>query len=158
MDISCLIKKIVNRNRSEQGITLIELLMGMSLLIIVGSVVWSVFLQGLRFSNQAISKNNMLQEVNYTVARLVKIHQTADTYEIISEDCKITVLYTVSGYRQANEVFKHPQLCFQTNNNGAIDPNINDNSFRISIYSISEPDKKVELQKTLYRLKGEAEK
>lgn len=131
----------------ERGLTLIEVLTTLAILSFIGTIIWSVFIQGYRNSQQAISKNLILQEVNILISNLTNLHQKLDIYEITSENCtiKITNLKTTPYQTQ---VFSNKNICFNileiNNVKGAgpmrVEPNKVGNDISLKI---SASDKKI---------------
>lgn len=136
--------------KDQHGITLIELLITLTILSIVGVLIWSVFSQGTKFSSQAMTKNAMQQEANIIISSLKKIHQTSSSYDIVSNDCSIKV-----KTEKKTEVFEHPQLCFETDNNiSAVDPNLEDISIKLTIKDKNDTHNQISIGTLLYRLKS----
>ncbi|MCL6571832.1 MAG: prepilin-type N-terminal cleavage/methylation domain-containing protein [Bacillus sp. (in: Bacteria)] len=150
-------------NRDERGLTLVEVLATLILLSIVSVIIWSVFFQGYKFSQKAISKNFMLQEANILTTSLTKIHRTLEIYEITSENCgiKVTNLKTTPPQDQ---VFNHPNICFkllEINNVSGTGPKItephkngNDISLKVSVSDKKDPNNNLTIDTFLYRVKG----
>lgn len=98
---------------SQKGITLIELLITLAILLIIGVLVWGVFFQGAEYSNKSILKNQMQQEANIIISKLTNIHQTSKSYTLDYSDCKIIVAYEKEGESiNHNETFENNKLCF----------------------------------------------
>jgi len=77
---------------NEKGVTLVELLATVTILSIVGILVWSVFIQGIKHSNKESTKNLLTQEANYVQFSLKKIHQTSEEYQIkFPSPCSIQI-------------------------------------------------------------------
>ncbi len=141
--------------RSQRGISLVEVLVTLVILSLIGTIVWSVFFQGYRFSQKAVTKNMLQQEANLVVTNLTKIHQTSKQYSISTTDpdCTITVTYTKQDNSQQTQVFSKTGLCYSTDATGDFDPNTNDNFLKITIYDQKDPTNRVEMNAFLYRLK-----
>lgn len=97
-------------NRNERGLTLIEVLVALSILSIIGIIIWNVFFQGLQYSKKSISKNFMIQETNLLITNLTRIHQTATSYTISkSGSCGFTI--NVDGQPKILDL--NPNICFE---------------------------------------------
>jgi prepilin-type N-terminal cleavage/methylation domain-containing protein len=139
---------------NERGLTLIEVLATITILSIIGVVIWNVFFQGLTYSDKAVTQNSMQQESNYISMKLTRIHQTSKEYELTSSDCKIKVEYVTKNKGTLEETFKEPGLCLSTSFSGSIDPNKEDLSLTISIRDKEKAANKFDLKTVFYRLKG----
>lgn len=141
--------------RCQRGISLVEVLVTLSILSLIGTIVWSVFFQGVNFSQRAVTKNTLQQEANFVITRLTKIHQTSIQYSISNNtpDCAITVLFTKQDTSQQTEVFSQTGFCYSTDVSGTFDPTTNDNNLKVTIYDQKDPNNKVEMNAFLYRLK-----
>jgi prepilin-type N-terminal cleavage/methylation domain-containing protein len=145
--------------RDEQGFTLIEVLATLSILSFVGIIIWNVFFQGYQYSQNASSKNSMIQETNIIITNLSKIHQTSDEYEIKSSNsnCGITITYK-KGISQETLAFDHPQLCFsfvfKNSISGIINPKLTDVPLTVTASDKKNPNNKISIDSTLYRMKG----
>ncbi|MDR7077910.1 prepilin-type N-terminal cleavage/methylation domain-containing protein [Neobacillus niacini] len=96
--------------RGNHGLTLIEVLATLTILSIVGVIIWSVFFQGYKFSKESISKNFMIQETNILITNLKRIHQTSENYRIENDDGKINVY--IDG-KTSPDVFAPPQMRYE---------------------------------------------
>lgn len=77
---------------NEQGISLVELLAALTLLAIVGLLIWSVFFQGYRFSRESITISQLQQEANRISTELQNFHRNAKSaYTLDSRSCKIFI-------------------------------------------------------------------
>ena len=54
--------------KNQKGVTLIELLATITILSIIGVIIWNVFIQGTKYSNTAVTKNRLIQESNIVIA------------------------------------------------------------------------------------------
>ncbi|WP_147532519.1 PilW family protein [Bacillus marasmi] len=141
--------------RNERGITLVESLAALTILSIIGVIIWNVFFQGYNFSKNAASKNMMQQEANIIIAHLNRIHQTAVSYKIsIPENGTIEITVNERNHSTRKVLFKNSQLLFQINKIGKIDPKNDDIDLIITIKDKNNPDNFVEVETLLYRLKG----
>jgi type II secretory pathway pseudopilin PulG len=141
--------------RKESGLTLIEVLLSLSILSLVGLVIWNTFVDGVSYSRKALSKNAIQQEAAIISMNLTKIHQNSDEYKILSSDCIVKVLHQSEGISSTKE-FSHPNLCISSNEtNGVLIPSITDFELDLTIYDTEHPSQKIKLETTLYRLKEE---
>lgn len=145
-------------HRNEKGLSLIEVLVTLVILSIVGTIIWSVFNNGVRFSNEAISKNQMQQEANIVLTKLTKIHQTATEYTLMSNsNCTFTVKAIIDNNNEDYQ-FENSKLCLQVTHNGtsdSIDPVGKDHILPL-IVTISDRNNlanDIELDAVLSRLK-----
>lgn len=145
---------------NEDGLTLIEVLASIVILSIVGVVIWSVFFQGYRYSQDAISKNLMINESNIIMTTLTNIHQTSDLYELQSYDsnCGIRVIQEKNSLVETID-FNHPRMCFSfvinaTGISGNIDPTVTDVPITLTINEKGNANNRVSMESLLYRMKG----
>lgn len=134
--------------KNEVGLTLIELLLALSIATTIGILILSVFFQGLNYSNKAMTKNQMQQEVNIIISSLTKYHRTVDSFEILSSNCKISISSS------SIVVYEHPQLCFETNKTGTIQPKTEDVLLTINVSDKNDPSNHIEIDTVLSRLKS----
>lgn len=116
---------------NQKGLTLVEILATITILSIVGILVWSVFLQGTQYSNEALTKNQLTQEANYVQVNLKDIHQNTDEYKIIfPTPCSIRIEYNES------DVFylENAQICYEMSSFITSDDNSPINVLETSIY------------------------
>ncbi|MDP4156097.1 MAG: type II secretion system protein [Bacillota bacterium] len=140
--------------RTQRGISLIELLVTLAILSVIGTIIWSVFFQGYKYSQKAVTKNRLQQEANLVIVNLTKIHQTSLVYSINNADCKITVNFTKKqNNSQQSQVFEGNGLCYTTDVTGNFDPNQNDNDVKVTVYDQNDRNNKAEVDTFLYRLK-----
>jgi prepilin-type N-terminal cleavage/methylation domain-containing protein len=149
-----------HRQHREYGLTLIEVLATITILSIVGIIIWSIFFQGYTFSQRAISKNLMHQETNLLIANLTNIHRTTEYYLISNteSDCKIEVKYLSKGETsEKTEIFSHPNMCFKFENEvtNPVEPNEINLLLELTTSDKYVPDNKVTIDTFLYRVKGE---
>ena len=99
----------------NKGITLVELLATITLLSIIVIIIWSVFIQGIKNTNEGATKNKLTQEMNYVQTTLRKIHQTADRYKIIQFSCGIQVEYYNSKESSEYTIiqFEDARFCYK---------------------------------------------
>ncbi|WP_312471001.1 type II secretion system protein [Neobacillus sp.] len=149
-------------NQDERGLTLVEVLATLTILSIVSVIIWSVFFQGYKFSQKAISKNQMQQQTNLLITNLLKIHQSAKAYNIINtnSNCEITVTITNKDNSTRTEIFNHPNMCFKFEIKNAISnpvfPNKVGNDVRLKLTTSdkNDPNNKIIINTFLYRVKG----
>ena len=139
--------------QNERGLTLIEVLATITILSVIGVVIWNVFFQGLYYSDKAVTQNTMQQESNYVSMKLSRIHQTSKEYALISSDCAIKVNYINKNNESLEETFKEPKLCLSTNFSGRVNPNKEDLSLTISIQDKAKASNNFYLETVFYRLK-----
>jgi prepilin-type N-terminal cleavage/methylation domain-containing protein len=145
--------------KNQNGLTLIEVLVSLTILSIIGIVMWNVFIDGISYSHKAVSQNTMQQEANLITVSLTKIHQTSDEYEVRSKDCTLSVTHR-SEKGTVYKEYKHPRLCFTSNDTGSgnttfINPSRKDFSLDLKIYDKESPENKLKVNTTLFRLKEE---
>ncbi|MGF3105019.1 type II secretion system protein [Rossellomorea sp. DUT-2] len=136
---------------NERGLTLVEVLATLTILSIIGAVVWNVFFQGIHYTKKAVSQNSIQQEANIITMRLTRIHQSSESYELENPDCTIKV-----NYSELEEEFHHNDLCFSLENapEEPILPSKIDYPLLITITDKHHPKNKFVIDTTLYRLKG----
>jgi prepilin-type N-terminal cleavage/methylation domain-containing protein len=140
---------------NQKGISLVEVMISLTILSVVSLVLWNVLIDGVTYSNKAVSQNTIQQEANLITMNLTKIHQTSEEYEIESSDCKVSVTYRSEKGTSYKE-FTHPQLCISSNETtGVFYPGQRDFSLQLQVYDDHYPEKKMNLNTTLYRLKEE---
>lgn len=125
----------------------------MTILSIIGVIIWSIFFQGFNFSQKSMSKNTIHQESNLVITNLTRIHQTSNEYEISMSSCKIIVIATKQDTTTKTYEFEHPRLCFSINQVGIFDPSTQDVDIKLTIYERIEPSNVVDVDTILYRLK-----
>lgn len=142
--------------QNERGITLIEVLASIVILSIIGTIIWSVFIQGNNYSKAAVSKNFMVQQSNIIMTSLNRIYQTSTSFSIRNTpDCQITITFTKDNSNiSQSQVFNDSQMCFtikpasasgNTNTSTQIEIIVNDNKNKNNMVDVST---------TLYRLTG----
>lgn len=104
--------------RNEQGMTLIESLAAITILSIIGGILWNVYFSGIEYSKSAVSQTMLQQEANTIITSLTKIHQTSESYEIKNENGVIeiistnpskTIVYEHSKINYSIDLGGHPQ-------------------------------------------------
>ncbi|MGJ7920574.1 prepilin-type N-terminal cleavage/methylation domain-containing protein [Neobacillus sp. LXY-4] len=71
-----------NRYFNQNGLTLIELLITLAIMAFVGTLVFSVFTNGIKYSNTAKTTVNLQQQANIVLAELTSWHESHSTYDI----------------------------------------------------------------------------
>ncbi len=155
MDILLLTRRLAMLRQNQRGITLAELLATIAILSIVGVIIWSVFFQGTKYSNIAVTKNQMQQEANIIISKLTKIHQTAESYSIHSKGGNITVDYKDNNGATHKIVFDDSHLDFFTQSMNNVIPNKNDTPLTITVNE-KKSNNTISIDTVLYRLKGGA--
>ncbi|WP_066385972.1 prepilin-type N-terminal cleavage/methylation domain-containing protein [Neobacillus mesonae] len=149
-------------NQNERGLTLVEVLATLVIMSIVSIIIWSIFFQGFNFSQKAISKNQMQQEMNLLINNLLGIHQTAKEYNLknINSNCEIKVEIINKDNSTETEIFSHPNMCFKYDIKNSVVPPIvpnranNDVQLKITISVKNDPNNKITMDTYLYRIKG----
>lgn len=152
--------------KNEGGLTLVELLATLTILSIVSIIIYSIFFQGLNFTNKSITKNQMHQETNLIINDLKRVHTTARRYDIINtnSECDITI-YKKDDPDHENlitdtQVFSHPNMCFKLEVINSITnpviPNRNGNDVSITLTTSDKNnlENKITIDTFLYRVKG----
>jgi prepilin-type N-terminal cleavage/methylation domain-containing protein len=139
--------------RNQKGVTLIELLAALTILSLIGGIIWGVFFQGNKFSQTSVSKNNIQQEANIIIMNLKKIHQTSKEYTISSNGCAVTVNATKLDSTTQYFEFKNTKLCISLDRTGYIQPGSQDLTLNVTIYELMNPKNTVIVETILYRLK-----
>ncbi|MGM0854968.1 MAG: type II secretion system protein [Bacillota bacterium] len=136
---------------NERGLTLVEVLVTLTILSIIGAVVWNVFYQGINYTKKAVSQNSIQQEANILTMKLTRIHQTSESYELENPGCTIKMKYS-----EQEEEFHHNDLCFSLENapEKPIKPSNIDYPLLVTITDKHHPKNKFIIDTTLYRLKG----
>ncbi|MFD2639233.1 type II secretion system protein [Piscibacillus salipiscarius] len=91
--------------KDERGITLVELLATLTLMFIVGSVVFSVTLSTINHYQQSEIESQVQSDLNRFIAHLTDIHQTHKQYDLTRIDSSTYVVrmsedqsYTFDGH------------------------------------------------------------
>lgn len=154
-------KLLLQPQPNERGLTLVEALVTLTLLSIVGIIIWSIFFQGYTFSQKAISKNFMHQETNILVAELTNLHRTTEQYEITNTDsnCTITVKYISKNdttNTEKTKVFSHSNMCFKFENAVTNPVKPNEGNLRLELITSDKniPGNNITIDTFLYRMKG----
>lgn len=138
--------------------TLIEVLATLTLLSIIGILVWSVFIQGMKNTNDGAMKTRLTQEMNYVQAQLRKIHLNSDEYTITSPtNCNIQVDYIIEEV-STTLLFEDNQICYEITDKVLpleIYPKRKDESFLIMLSDKNNVRNNVTIQTNLSRLKEE---
>lgn len=157
---------------NEHGVTIIELLTAITILAIVGAIIWGAYSQGMNFSKNEITKNEMQQEANIIISQLTRIHQTTQSYRIVSSECTISVTYTEKNKPDVNQTttFENSKLCLRAeenldkdnNNTNQItehvlikgNPEFRDTPLSIMVIDKNNSNNYLQFETLLYRLKG----
>ncbi|MFD1030485.1 prepilin-type N-terminal cleavage/methylation domain-containing protein [Metaplanococcus flavidus] len=76
---------------NQKGITLVELIAGLSLVSIIAIIAWSSISIGMRHGAGETSKTIMQQDVNLMVSSLMAAHRGSEKYSIIFEDDQLKI-------------------------------------------------------------------
>lgn len=154
-----MIRRMDVLKQNQQGLTLIEMLITLSILSFIGILIWGIFFRGIDYSNKAISRNLMQQEANIIISTLTSIHQTSDSYKLDFSNCKISVTYKKDLSEQA-EIYENQNFCFSNNSSFSnsppleIFPNNSDMPLTLYIKNIKNLSE-FSIETVLYRLKGD---
>lgn len=154
-------KKIKN----QSGLTLIEVLATLTILSFVTIILYSIFANGLHYSNQAKETVLIQQEANYLLTILKEQHEKSNSYSItVEDDYKKVVIkdsanktVTIENPNYHYRIYRYDpytpnsQELFENNVEYQIDSTENFPIF-ISIESISNPNLKFEVKTILSRL------
>jgi prepilin-type N-terminal cleavage/methylation domain-containing protein len=140
-------------SRNEKGVTLIELMAAITILSLIGGIIWGILFQGNRSSQDSISKNNIQEEANIMIMKLKRIHQTSKEYTINSTSCSVTVNATKQDGSTQNTEFKNAKLCISVDHPGYIQPSLQDLQLNVTIYELKNPKNTITVDTQLYRLK-----
>lgn len=138
---------------NQYGITLIELLLTVAILSIVGGIVWGIFFQGVKYSNDAVTINQMQQESNIIITKLKEIHQTSEEYTIQSNNGIITVTYTDKFGSTQVIIFENSNFDLASTQVNKTKPKETDTLFTV-IVTDKKSDNSHSTSTLLYRLKG----
>ncbi|OIK16959.1 hypothetical protein BIV60_01395 [Bacillus sp. MUM 116] len=139
--------------RDERGLTLVELLATITILSIIGIVIWNVFIQGNKVSQKSMSKNSMEQEANLVITNLTSIFQTSKQFQLASSNCQISVTFTKQDNTVQTQVFTNAQLCYSATNISSINPGETDVNLSITVSDRKDINNQVTISSLLYRLK-----
>jgi Tfp pilus assembly protein PilE len=143
---------------NEQGISLVEVLATLTILSIVGVLIWQVFFQGYKYSNDAVTKNTLTQEANVIVLKLTRIHQSNEEYTIKSSNGMIEFLDSDNNQitKYTSSKFTYSALLNDIEMNSQIvNPSDKTQNLKIEIRVTDKnnPSNKVSVKTLLYRLK-----
>lgn len=139
--------------KNQKGLTLVELLATLTILSIVGVIIWSIFIQGTNYSNQAMTKNQMQQEANMIGTDLKRTHRTTNSYELTSTSCTVTIKTNVETK------YEHPNLCYKIDEietKETFNPRSDGQhslSLTVTVYEKNNPSNTISIKTNLYRLK-----
>lgn len=155
--------------RNQRGITIVELLATITILSVVGLLVWGIFIQGTKFSGQAMTKNELTQEINIVTSNFKNIHQNADKYSIYLHTCSIKIEYKEDmdrgevKFNNANICYKveniknsvQDEIALNEGNEVHLNPRSNEHhsiNFDLIIEENGNPDNNVKIKVNLFRL------
>ena len=102
----------------QDGLTLIELLLTLTIFSIVGTIVFNVFINGMNYSNKAQSNVNLQQEANRVITQLTAWHEKENQYNISLDKNPFATTITLSGSKQV--IISDPRykysICYYDNN------------------------------------------
>jgi prepilin-type N-terminal cleavage/methylation domain-containing protein len=76
---------MIFKNVRQDGFTLIELLATISILSIVGTLLFSVLINGINYSNKSNETVSIQQQGNIIITKLTSWHEKTRKYEIVQE-------------------------------------------------------------------------
>lgn len=136
---------------NERGMTLVEVLATITILSIVGVVIWNIFFQGMNYTKKAVSQNRIQQEANVINMKLTRIHQNINDYTIESSDCEIKVIYKGKDKDKSPPPFHDDRMCFaleqEKKDNGS-------NHISLTVSDKFHTNNTIVLETVLYRLGG----
>lgn len=150
---------------NQKGLTLIEILAAVTILTIVGAIIWSVFLQGTNYSRTAMEKNQLIQEANIVITNLKNIHQESEWYQITSPNgCDLKIEKKKKSTGVEIVTFENPKICYKienfTNEDGddliikkLIPTAENSIQFDLLLNDIKHPEQSISIHANLFRLK-----
>lgn len=142
--------------RNQHGVTLIELLLTLAILTTIGALIWSVFIQGTKYSNNAVTRNQMQQEANLITTYLTRIHQTSNEYTIETTNTQIKIISKLDS-NITTQIYNNSQFIYEVTADKTedINPNEDDVSCIVIISAKNNHKNKVTLSTLLSRLKNE---
>lgn len=142
--------------KNQSGISLIEVLASIVLLVLIGFLAWNIFFQGANYSKNAMTKNQMYQEANLIMIELTKNHQNVPKYVINSIDSCSFQISKIEDTGQTDIIEKsHSKLCYSIENLPiTVDSNTNSIKFNLLISDRSKLDNKIRVTIPLHRLVG----
>lgn len=75
-----------NKFFKQDGLTLVELLGTISVMFIVGSLIFTILINGINYSNTSQSNVSLQQEGNLIITKLTAYHESTRQYEIKVEN------------------------------------------------------------------------
>lgn len=143
---------------NEQGISLVEVLATLTILSIVGVLIWQVFFQGYKYSNDAVTKNTLTQEANVIVLKLTRIHQSNEEYTIKSSNGIIEFLDSnnnqITQYSSSKFTYSALLNDYEVNSQLVHPSDKTQNlNIEIRVTDKNNPSNKVSVKTLLYRLK-----
>jgi prepilin-type N-terminal cleavage/methylation domain-containing protein len=154
---------MIHLRNNERGMSLIEVLLTLTILSIVGTVIWQAFFQGYQYSNNAVSKNLLQQEANLVITNLTRVHQSLEEYTIKSSNGTIEVIdpsnsliakYTDSRFDYGVFITSPDSDPIELTNQSVTPSNKGQNlNIKVIITEKRNSNNKVEVATLLYRLK-----
>lgn len=141
----------MNFIKNEKGITLVEVLATLTILSIVGIMVWNIFIQGSKYSSNSINKNLIQQEANIMSEQIKNLHKTSSELTILSENCSVLITTEKESITYSND-----RYCYNLNPNGRYSPKAQHHKLQLNLEISDKSDSSRMFQKelSLYRLKG----
>jgi prepilin-type N-terminal cleavage/methylation domain-containing protein len=154
---------MIHLRNNERGMSLIEVLLTLTILSIVGTVIWQAFFQGYQYSNNAVSKNLLQQEANLVITNLTRVHQSLEEYTIKSSNGTIELLDSSNS-----QIAKYTDIRFnygvflnapdteplELTNKSVIPSDKGQNlNIKVTIEEKNNSNNNVEVETLLYRLK-----
>lgn len=138
--------------RNEKGLTLLEVLAAVTILSVVGIVIWNVFLQGYQFSNKTIKKSQIQQEANFVLTSMMNFHRGSESsYTVTVSACEIKLSNSTDTI-----IFDHSLICFSSTFTGSKTVNPNKENFNFILIAADKNDEhnNVTIETVLSRLKS----
>lgn len=141
-------------NKNQNGISLIEVLASIVLVVLIGFLAWNTFFQGANYSKNAMTKNQMYQEANLIMVELTKNHQNVSKYVINAIDSCSFEISKLEDSKQIKIIEKsHSKLCYSIENLPIkVDSNTNSINFNLVISDRTKLDNKIRVNIPLHRL------
>lgn len=96
-------KFLIDKNSNKKGLTMIELLLAVAIFIVVVSIIFSLFLTGLKGQRRAIASQNVQDNARFLLAFIAKELRMSSINSVTSDTLDITrhdgadVTYTFDG-------------------------------------------------------------
>lgn len=146
--------------KNEKGVTLVELLAAITILAVIGIIIWNVLIEGTSYSQQAMTKNQLTQEVNIVIARMQNEYQKLDEFKMTSGGCMVSVSTNESLIARYGDT--HSKICFELYDGTnplpifTAEPKLDgalDNKFHLAVYEKDNTSNKIKIPFRLSRLK-----